>query len=424
MTPIVVGVVVVLMALGVPLAAVVGVAALLCVISFTSIPPQALFQQLYQGSEYDLLQAVVFFIVAGNIMTRGSLAHRLIKVGQALVGGFSGGLAITSVLLCMFFAAISGSSPATVVAIGTIMIPALVKSGYDQRFSVGLLTCAGSLGVMIPPSIPMIIWAVVVGVSVTKQFTAGFLPGILIGLALMAYSYVMARKRGWRVSRKISWQELIEALKQGAWGLFMPFLVLGGIYSGAFTATEAAAVAFVYALLVELFIHRSIRMKDMMPIFKESVLTSAMLLFIIANASVLSYYFSVDQIPERVADFLVRYIDSRFMFLLLVNIALLIMGCFMDVVSAMLVLGPVFMPLLQRFEIDFIHFGIIMVLNIEIGFLTPPFGVNLFVASGVTGKDVLEVARSVAPYLVIMLGMLLLITYVPWISLVLTRFVE
>jgi len=423
MTATVIVVVVVLMALGVPLAAVVGIAALLCVTSFTGIPPQALFQQLYQGSEFDLLQAVIFFILAGNIMTRGSLAARLIRVGQALVGGFYGGLAITAVLLCMFFAAISGSSPATVVAIGTIMIPALIKSGYNERFSVGLLTTAGSLGIMIPPSIPMIIWAVVVGVSVTKQFTAGFLPGILIGLALMAYSYVMARKRGWRVSRKISGQEVIEALKQGAWGLFMPFLVLGGIYSGAFTATEAAAVAFVYALLVELFIHRSIRMKDMMPIFRDSVLTSAMLLFIIANASVLSYYFSVDQIPERVADFLVRYIDSRFMFLLLVNIALLIMGCFMDVVSAMLVLGPVFMPLLQRFEIDFIHFGIIMVLNIEIGFLTPPFGVNLFVSSGITGKDVLEVARSVAPFLVIMLGMLFLITYVPWISLVLTRFV-
>ena len=424
MTAIIVVGVVVLMALGVPLAAVVGIAALLCVISFTGIPPQALFQQLYQGSEFDLLQAVIFFILAGNIMTRGSLAARLIRVGQALVGGFYGGLAITAVLLCMFFAAISGSSPATVVAIGTIMIPALIKSGYDPRFSIGLLTTAGSLGIMIPPSIPMIIWGVVMGVSITKQFTAGFLPGILIGLALMAYSYVMARKSGWRVSRKISEQGVIEALKQGAWGLFMPFLVLGGIYSGAFTATEAAAVAFVYALLVELFIHQSIRMKDMMPIFRESVLTSAMLLFIIANASVLSYYFSVDQIPERVADFLVRYIDSRFMFLLLVNIALLIMGCFMDVVSAMLVLGPVFMPLLQRFEIDFIHFGIIMVLNIEIGFLTPPFGVNLFVSSGITGKDVLEVARSVAPFLVIMLGMLFLITYVPWISLVLTRFVE
>ena len=424
MTAIIVAVVAVLMALGVPLAAVVGIAALLCVTSFTAIPPQALFQQLYQGSEYDLLQAVIFFILAGNIMTRGSLAARLIRVGQALVGGFYGGLAITAVLLCMFFAAISGSSPATVVAIGTIMIPALIKSGYDPRFSIGLLTTAGSLGIMIPPSIPMIIWGVVMGVSITKQFTAGFLPGVLIGLALMAYSYVMARRRGWRVSTKIAGQGVIEALKQGAWGLFMPFLVLGGIYSGAFTATEAAAVAFVYALLVELFIHRSIRMRDMMPIFRESVLTSAMLLFIIANAAVLSYYFSVDQIPERVADFLVRYIDSRFMFLLLVNIALLIMGCFMDVVSAMLVLGPVFMPLLQRFEIDFIHFGIIMVLNIEIGFLTPPFGVNLFVSSGITGKDVLEVARSVAPFLVIMLGMLFLITYVPWISLVLTRFVE
>jgi len=424
MTAIIVAVVAVLMALGVPLAAVVGIAALLCVTSFTAIPPQALFQQLYQGSEYDLLQAVIFFILAGNIMTRGSLAARLIRVGQALVGGFYGGLAITAVLLCMFFAAISGSSPATVVAIGTIMIPALIKSGYDPRFSIGLLTTAGSLGIMIPPSIPMIIWGVVMGVSITKQFTAGFLPGILIGLALMAYSYLMARRRGWRVSSKIAGQGVIEALKQGAWGLFMPFLVLGGIYSGAFTATEAAAVAFVYALLVELFIHRSIRMRDMMPIFRESILTSAMLLFIIANASVLSYYFSVDQIPERVTDFLVRYIDSRFMFLLLVNIALLIMGCFMDVVSAMLVLGPVFMPLLQRFEIDFIHFGIIMVLNIEIGFLTPPFGVNLFVSSGITGKDVLEVARSVAPFLVIMLGMLFLITYVPWISLVLTRFVE
>jgi C4-dicarboxylate transporter DctM subunit len=424
MTALVVAAVVLLMAAGVPLAAVVGAAALLCVVVFTHIPPQTLFQQLYQGAEYDLLQAVLFFIVAGNVMTRGSLAARLIRVGQALVGGFCGGLAITAVILCMFFAAISGSSPATVVAIGTIMIPALIKSGYDSRFSIGLLTTAGSLGIMIPPSIPMIIWGVVMGVSITKQFTAGFLPGFIIGGALMAYCYVMARRNGWRVSSKISGRELVQALKQGAWGLFMPFLVLGGIYSGAFTATEAAAVAFAYALAVELFIHRSIRMKDMMPVFRDSVLTSAMLLFIIANASVLSYYFSIDEIPLRVAEYILQFIQSRFVFLLLINIALLVMGCFMDIVSAMLVLGPVLQPLLQRFEIDPIHFGIIMVLNIEIGFLTPPFGVNLFVASGVTGKGVLEVARSVGPYLAIMLGLLLLITYVPWISLVLTRYID
>jgi len=240
----------------------------------------------------------------------------------------------------------------------------------------------------------------------------------------MGYSYIMARKKGWRFSYRTSPNEVVKALKEGAWGLFMPFLVLGGIYSGAFTATEAAAVAFTYALVVELFIHRSIRIGDLMPVFRESILTSAMLLFIIANASVLSYYFSIDEIPLRVADYLLQFISSRFVFLLLVNIALLVMGCFMDIVSAMLVLGPVLQPLLQKFEIDPIHFGIIMVLNIEIGFLTPPFGVNLFVSSGITGKDVVEVARSVAPYLVIMLGLLMLITYVPWISLVLTRFID
>jgi C4-dicarboxylate transporter DctM subunit len=204
----------------------------------------------------------------------------------------------------------------------------------------------------------------------------------------------------------------------------MPFLVLGGIYTGMFTATEAAAVAFVYALVVELFIHKSLKLKDMVPVFKDSILTSSMLLFIIANASVLSYYFSVDQIPLRVADQLLKFIDSRFMFLLLVNIALLVMGCFMDIVSAMLVLGPVFLPLLQKFEIDPIHFGIIMVLNIEVAFLTPPFGVNLFVASGITGKGIVEVARSAIPYLILLYAVLMVITYVPWLSLVLTQWVD
>ncbi|MBW2309876.1 MAG: TRAP transporter large permease subunit [Deltaproteobacteria bacterium] len=413
-----------LMVMGIPLAVVIGAAGLLCVAIFTTIPPQAIFQQLYQGSEYDLLQAVVFFIVAGSIMTRGTLASRLIRIGQALVGGFCGGMAITSVLICMFFAAVSGSSPATVVAIGSIMIPGLIKSGYAERFSIGLLTSAGSLGILIPPSIPMIIWAVVMGASVSKQFMAGFLPGLILGGTLVVYSYLMARKHNWRVSHRLSWTEIKAAFREGIWGLFMPILVLGGIYSGMFTATEAAAVAFVYALVVELVIHRSLKLKDLMPIFRESILTSSMLLFIIANAAVLSYYFSVDEIPLRVADLILQFIDSKFLFLLLVNIGLLIMGCFMDIVSAMLVLGPVFLPLLDKFDIDVIHFGIIMVLNIEVAFLTPPFGVNLFVSSGITGKGIIEVARSVIPYLVLIYGVLFLITYVPWISLVLTRLVD
>lgn len=423
-TPFVIGGLVLLMVMGIPLAIVMGLAATACVTIFTFIPPQTVFQQLYQGSEYDLLQAVVFFIVAGAIMTRGTLASRLVRIGQALVGGFTGGLAITSVLICMFFAAVSGSSPATVVAIGSIMIPALIQSGYNSRFSIGLLTSAGSLGILIPPSIPMIIWAVVMGVSVTKQFMAGFLPGGILGGTLIIYSYLQARKNRWRTPSRLSMSEIKTAFREGIWGLFMPILVLGGIYSGLFTATEAAAVAFVYALFVELVIHKSLKPRDLIPVLKESILTSSMLLFIIANASVLSYYFSVDQIPLRVAEFLLEFINNKYLFLLFVNIGLLIMGCFMDVVSAMLVLGPVFYPLLQKFGVDPIHFGIIMVLNIEVAFLTPPFGVNLFVSSGITHKDIIEVSRSVLPFLVLIYGVLFLVTYVPWISLGLTRLLQ
>jgi C4-dicarboxylate transporter DctM subunit len=423
-TPLLLAAIVALMAMGVPLAGVVGLAAAGCLMAFTRIPLQSVFQQLYQGAEYDLLQAVIFFIAAGSIMTRGSLASRLVRVGQAIVGRYTGGMAITAILICMLFAAVSGSSPATVVAVGTIMIPAMIKSGYDSRFSIGLLTSAGSLGIMIPPSIPMIIWAVVVGVSVTKQFAAGFVPGFVIGGTLTAYSYIMARRRGWRTEARVNAAEVKAAFGEGLWSLLMPVIVLGGIYSGIFTATEAAAVSFVYALLVELCIHRTLKLKDLMPVCRQAAVTSAMLLFIIANASVLSYYFSVDQIPLRIADFLLQYIDSRVMFLFLVNLALLVMGCFMDIVSAMLVLGPVFVPLLQKFGIDPIHFGIIMVLNIEIGFLTPPFGVNLFLSAGITGKGIGEVARSVAPFIVLFLGLLALITYVPWFSLCLTPFVD
>jgi C4-dicarboxylate transporter, DctM subunit len=404
---------------GVPLAVVMGLTTILCISLFTTIPLQTLFQQLFQGAEYDLLQAVIFFIASGCVMTRGTLAGKLIRVGKAMVGGLYGGLAITGVLSCMFFAAISGSSPATLVAIGTIMIPALIKNGYGERFSIGLLTSSGTMGILIPPSIPMIIWGVVMGVSITKQFMAGFIPGIILGSVLMTYSYFTSKKNGWKGSEKFSWKEVKEAYRDGIWSIFMPVLVLGGIYTGIFTSTEAAVVSFIYAMFVELVIHRSLKPKELMPIFRESVLTSAMLLFIIANASVLSYYFSINEIPNAVADFLTRFITNKYMFLLLVNVALLIMGCLMDIVSALFVLGPIFQPFLQKYGIDPIHFGIIMVLNIEIGFITPPFGVNLFVASGLTKKGIVEIGRSVLPFIILMIAVLFLITYVPWFSLVL-----
>ncbi len=269
MTLVVLTAIVLLTIVGVPLAVICGIAAVACVALFTYIPPQAAFQQLYQGAEYDLLQAVIFFIAAGGVMTRGSLAARLVKIGQALVGSLTGGLAITSVLICMIFSAVSGSSSATVVAIGSIMIPALTGNGYGQRFSTGLLTSAGSLGILIPPSIPMILWAVVMGVSVTKQFVAGILPGMILGGALMLYSYFMAKKNGWRSQKKFSRADVWNALREGVFSLFMPVLVLGGIYSGLFTATEAASVAFVYALLVELVIYRCIKVGELLSIIKE-----------------------------------------------------------------------------------------------------------------------------------------------------------
>ena len=424
MTVVTVAIIFLLLVMGVPLAVVMGLATILCISFFTTIPLQTVFQQVFQGAEYDLLQAVIFFIASGCVMTRGTLAGKLIRVGKAMVGGLYGGLAITSVLACMFFAAISGSSPATLVAIGTIMIPALVKNGYDERFSIGLLASSGTLGIMIPPSIPMIIWGVVMGVSITKQFIAGFVPGILLGSVLMAYSYFRSKKNNWRGSEKFSWKEVREAYRDGVWSIFMPILVLGGIYTGLFTSTEAAVVSFVYAVFVELLIHRSLKPKDLMPILKESVLISAMLLFIIANASILSYYFSINEIPTRIADFLTQFITNKYMFLFLVNVALLIMGCLMDIVSALFVLGPIFQPFLQKYGIDPIHFGIIMVLNIEIGFITPPFGVNLFVASGLTKKGIVEIGRSVLPFIALMIGVLFLITYVPWFSLVLTPLVK
>jgi C4-dicarboxylate transporter, DctM subunit len=424
MTVVTVAIIFLLLVMGVPLAVVMGLATILCISFFTTIPLQTVFQQVFQGAEYDLLQAVIFFIASGCVMTRGTLAGKLIRVGKAMVGGLHGGLAITSVLACMFFAAISGSSPATLVAIGTIMIPALVKNGYHERFSIGLLASSGTLGIMIPPSIPMIIWGVVMGVSITKQFIAGFVPGILLGSVLMAYSYFQSKKNNWKGSEKFSWKEVREAYRDGVWSIFMPILVLGGIYTGLFTSTEAAVVSFVYAVFVELLIHRSLKPKDLMPILKESVLISAMLLFIIANASILSYYFSINEIPTRIADFLTQFITNKYMFLLLVNVALLIMGCLMDIVSALFVLGPIFQPFLQKYGIDPIHFGIIMVLNIEIGFITPPFGVNLFVASGLTKKGIVEIGRSVLPFIALMIGVLFLITYVPWFSLVLTPLVK
>lgn len=384
---------------------------------FLNIPLQALVQQLFNGMDNFILLAIPFFILAGNIMAQGSISKKLVSVMQIVVGWLPGGMAIASILACIFFAAISGSSPATVIAIGTIMIPALIKQGYGENFSIGLLTSSGSMGILIPPSIPMVLYALVMNVSVGDMFMAGILPGALIGSILIIYSVMLASKHNWKNTKTYAKGERKQVLLSATWGIAMPVIVLGGIYSGVFTPTEAAGVSVVYALFVELFIYRDMTLEKFHNILKDSVILSSALLFIIACAMAFIWLLTRERLPAMAADFIVAHIHNKYVFLFAVNIFLLLVGCVMDIVSAVVVISPILMVALQQFNVDLIHYGIIMIINIEMGFLTFPFGLNLFVAMGITGKSLTQVGRAVFPFLILMVLGLLLITYIPSISL-------
>lgn len=413
----------ILLLLGMPIAIILAAITSFALVAHTDISLMVLPQQLFRALDNFIMLAIPFFILAGSIMTRGTMAERLIKVISLIVGNLFGGLALVGVLGCMFFAALSGSSPATVAAIGTILIPALVKYGYDEDFSIGLITTAGSLGIVIPPSIPMILYCLVMNVSVGRLFLAGVGPGLLIGFAFCGYVYFKSRRHGWRSSRSYTASEAIMIIRQGILGLLLPIIVLGGIYAGFFTPTEAAAVSVVYALVVELFIHRSFRIRDLPMICKDAAVLSTAILFIIACAMTFIWLLTAHQIPVKIADFIVVHIHTWWVFLILINILFLIMGTFMDDVAAMLIMAPLLGATLTRFNIDPIHFGVVMVLLIEFGFLTPPFGVNLFVAMGLTGKPLMRISRSVIPFVIILLVCVFIVTFIPQISLFLPNLV-
>ena len=410
-----------LMLAGVPLAVMLIVVTMIALIFFSHTPLQAVVEQLFNSLDSFVLLAIPFFILAGSIMTRGGIARRLIAFVNSLVGWFPGGLGIAGVLACIFFAAISGSGPATVVAIGSIMIPALLKAGYDKPFSIGLITTAGSLGIVIPPSIPMILYCLVMNVSVAEMFMAGILPGLLIGAALMAYTFVCARRNDWRVGERPSLAEVVRTGREGFWAILLPLVVLGGIYTGIFTPTEAAAISVVYALIVELFIYKECTLRAIPGVCKDSAILSACLLFLLAGAMTFNWLLTSEEIPSMVARFVMEHIQSPWVFLLAVNLLLLVIGCFMDSDSAVLILSPLFLDTLIGYDIDLVHFGVVMILNIEFGMLTPPFGLNLFVSMGVTGEKLKVVAGGVLPFLAVLLTCLLLVTYVPDISLLLPR---
>ena len=407
----------VLLILGMPIAVLLVATTAIALMAYTSTSLLVLPQQLFNALDNSILLSIPFFILSGSIMTKGSMARRLIAVVNSIVGCYPGGMAIAATLACLFFAALSGSSPATVVAIGSVMIPALIKAGYDERFSIGLVTSAGSLGIVIPPSIPMILYCMVMNTSVAELFMAGILPGLLIGGVFIAYTVFMAYKNKWVAVERASRKTIFAALREGIWALMLPIVVLGGIYSGMFTPTEAAAVSVVYALFVELVISREIRLIEVPQVCMQGAVLSSCLLFILACAMTMIWLLTAERIPHQVADFVTAHVNSGWLFLLLVNLLFLALGTVMDNVSAMLILSPLFVETLNRFGIDYIHYGIIMVLVIEYGFLTPPFGLNLFVAMGLTDKSLLEVSRGVVPFLILLLACLILVTYVPQISL-------
>jgi C4-dicarboxylate transporter DctM subunit len=377
-------------------------------------------RKLLELASKEVLLAIPFFVVAGELMTQGSLARRLVDVMKATFSWMPGGLAVSAVAGCVFFAAISGSSPVTVVAIGSIMVPALLKAKYPDGFSIGLLTTAGSLGILIPPSIPMIVYSIMVSsttpVDPTDLFLAGIVPGLFIGALLAGYSIVIGAKH--KIPREpFSFATWKAEMARGFWSLMLPLIILGGIYGGIFTATEAAAVSVIYALVVELFLHKELTPKKLVDVAEQSMVVMGSLLVIIALAITLNYFLVLEQIPDAMVDWLKAQDLSRNGFLILVNLLLLVVGCFMDIMSAILILAPMLAPMAAAVGINPIHMGIIFIVNLEIGYLTPPVGLNLFVSSTLFKRSLGFVIRAVLPTLVIMLVSLVAITWVPAFSL-------
>lgn len=397
-----------------------GVALLATVSGMASLDEQVLVvRQLLGLAGKEVLLAIPFFVVAGELMTQGSLARRLIECMKAAFGWIPGGLAVSAVAGCVFFAAISGSSPVTVVAIGSIMVPALVKAKYPEDFSIGLLTTAGSLGILIPPSIPMIVYSIMVSsatpVDPTDLFIAGIVPGLFIGALLAMYSVTQGVR--FKIPREpFSTARLWEATRQGVWSLLLPVIILGGIYSGIFTATEASAVSVVYALGVEWFIHREMDRKKLLAVAEGSMTVMGSLLVIIALAIVLNYFLVDQQVPDLMVEWLKTLELTPTKFLIVVNVLLLVVGMFMDIMSAILIIAPMLAPMAAAMGIDPIHMGIIFIVNLEIGYLTPPVGLNLFVSSSLFKKGLGFVIRAVVPTVIIMLVSLIAITWFPDMS--------
>jgi C4-dicarboxylate transporter DctM subunit len=407
----------VLMLTGMPISISLGLTVLTFLFTMTNVPLESVALKLFTGIEKFEIMAIPFFILAGNFLTHGGVAKRMIRFATALVGHLHGGLALGGVVACALFAAVSGSSPATVVAIGSILLPAMVKQGYPNKFGVGVIGTAGALGILIPPSIVMVIYAVSTNSSIGRLFIAGIIPGLLLAALLMFVTWVVAKIRKYPRMPRATFKEVLLAFRESVWGLFLIVVVIGGIYTGIFTPTEAAAMSAAYAFFVSVFVYKDLTLKQVPKVLLDSANLSAMILYIITNAVLFSFLLTSEQIPQDLSAWINAMGLSPWMFLVVVNILLLIAGNFMEPSSILLITAPILFPVAMKLGIDPIHLGIIMTVNMEIGMITPPVGLNLYVASGISGMGLTETTKACAPWILVMLAYLLVVTYVPIISL-------
>ncbi len=406
-----------LMLTGMPISISLGLTVLTFLFTMTSVPIESVALKIFTGIEKFEIMAIPFFILAGNFLTHGGVARRMINFASSMVGHWHGGLALAGVMACALFAAVSGSSPATVVAIGSIILPAMVKQGYPRGFGAGVITTSGALGILIPPSIVMVMYSVTTGTSVGALFMAGVVPGLMLAFLLGLTTWYLARKHNYPRMAKASWGERFVTFKKSAWGLLLIVIVMGGIYSGVFTATEAAAMAAVYAFIIAVFVYKDLKLKQVGKVLLDSASMSAMLLYIITNAVLFSFLMTSENIPQAMAEWITGKGLGVITFLLVVNVLLLIAGNFMEPSSIVLIMAPILFPVAMKLGIDPVHFGILIVVNMEVGMCHPPVGLNLYVASGITKMGISELTVAVMPWLLTMLGFLLLVTYVPQISL-------
>jgi len=412
------GMLLALLFIGVPVAVSLGLASLLTMLLFGDQSLLSNAQKFFHTMHVYPLLAVPFFILAGAFMTTGGVARRMIDFANALVGHFRGGLAMAALLASAFFAAVSGSAPATVVAVGSVMIGGMVASGYTKKFAAGVVCNSGTLGILIPPSLVMVVYGAITESSIGRLFIAGVLPGIILTLVMMVTLMVIAKRQNMPRQERASFRKVVKTFREAIWGLMLVVIILGGIYAGIFTPTEAAAVSAVYAFFIAVYVYKDITIKHVPEVLIEASRITVMLMFIIANAFTFAFLLTTEQIPQIASTFLVDLGLPVWGFLLLLNVLLLVAGNFMEPTSVVLILTPIVFPIAMDMGIDPIHLGILMIVNMQIGLVTPPVGLNLFVTAGIANMSLDETIRATFPWLIVLLAVLLLITFVPWISLV------